>query len=43
MSKKPNLIYIFADDMGYGDVSCFNENAQFKTANLDQLAAEGNG
>jgi arylsulfatase A len=43
MSKKPNLIYIFADDMGYGDVSCFNGNSQFKTANLDQLAAEGNG
>ena len=41
MSKKPNLIYIFADDMGYGDLSCLNENAQFKTVNLDQLAAEG--
>ncbi|NKB70896.1 MAG: sulfatase-like hydrolase/transferase [Candidatus Latescibacteria bacterium] len=39
--KPPNLIYIFADDMGYGDVSCLNEKAQFKTANLDRLAAEG--
>ena len=39
--KRPNLIYIFADDMGYGDLSCLNENAQFKTENLDRLAAEG--
>lgn len=41
MSKQPNLIYIFADDMGYGDLSCLNENAVFKTTHLDQLAAEG--
>ena len=39
--KKPNLVYIFADDMGYGDVSCLNENAQFKTLNIDRLAAKG--
>src|SRR6056297_282614 len=41
MSIKPNIVYIFADDMGYGDVSCLNENAAFKTANLDRLAAQG--
>lgn len=41
VNKKPNLIYIFADDMGYGDLSCLNENAAFTTAHLDQLAAEG--
>ena len=41
MNKKPNLIYIFADDMGYGDVSCLNENAAFTTPNLDQLARQG--
>ena len=41
MNKKPNLIYILADDMGYGDLSCLNEHAQFKTVNLDQLASEG--
>lgn len=39
--NKPNLIYIFADDMGYGDVSCLNRDAQFKTACIDRLAAEG--
>jgi len=41
MSKRPNVIYIFADDMGYGDVSCLNENAAFKTPHLDRLAAGG--
>jgi len=39
--KRPNLVYVFADDMGYGDVSCLNEDARFKTANLDRLAEGG--
>lgn len=38
---KPNIIYILADDMGYGDVSCLNENSKIRTAHLDRLAAEG--
>lgn len=38
---KPNLIFILADDMGYGDVSCLNERAAFKTVHLDRLAAGG--
>jgi arylsulfatase A-like enzyme len=41
MNTKPNLVYIFADDMGYGDVSCLNERAQFKTVHLDRLAEGG--
>lgn len=41
MNKKPNLIYILADDMGYGDVSAFNEDAGFKTPNLDKMCEEG--
>lgn len=41
MSRKPNLVYIFADDMGYGDVSCLNKDAAFTTVNLDHLAAQG--
>ncbi len=40
-SAHPNIIYILADDMGYGDVSVFNENGKIITKNLDQLAAEG--
>lgn len=39
--KSPNLIYILADDMGYGDVSCLNPNAAFKTHNFDKLGKEG--
>lgn len=41
MSRKPNVIYVLADDLGYGDVSALNERAAFKTPQLDLLAAEG--
>jgi arylsulfatase A-like enzyme len=41
MTDKPNFIYIFADDMGYGDVSCLNENSKIQTPHIDRLAAEG--
>jgi uncharacterized sulfatase len=37
---KPNVVIILADDMGYGDLSCYNSN-QVTTANIDRLAAEG--
>lgn len=38
--KKPNIIFIMADDLGYGDLSCFGQQ-KFTTPYLDQLAAEG--
>lgn len=38
--EKPNIILIFVDDMGYGDLSCYG-NQQIKTPNIDRLAAEG--
>ncbi len=38
---KPNIIYILADDMGYGDLSCLNENSKIQTPNLDSLATGG--
>ncbi|MDC7233917.1 MAG: arylsulfatase [Spirochaetales bacterium] len=41
MSRKPNVVYILADDMGYGDVSYLNENAAFQTENFDKMAREG--
>ncbi len=39
--NQPNVILIFADDLGYGDVGCFDEACPFKTPNLDRMAAEG--
>ncbi len=38
---KPNIIYILADDMGYGDISANNENCPFETPSLDSLAKHG--
>ena len=37
----PNIIYILADDMGYGDVSLFNENSKIPTPHIDSLGKEG--
>lgn len=39
-SVKPNIIYILADDLGYGDLSCYGQK-NFETPNIDKLASEG--
>ena len=39
--EHPNIVIILADDLGYGDISSFNENAAFKTPNIDKLAESG--
>ena len=36
----PNIIFILADDLGYGDLSCYGQK-NFKTPNIDRLAASG--
>lgn len=38
--RRPNIVFIFIDDMGYGDLSCTG-NQDVQTTNLDKLAAEG--
>ena len=41
-AKKPNFIIIFADDLGYGDISGFGfKKSPFETPNLERMAAEG--
>lgn len=37
----PNIVYILADDMGYGDVHALNPEGKLATPNLDELAAQG--
>ena len=39
-TDKPNIILIFTDDQGYGDLSCFGSKT-IKTPNIDRLAKEG--
>lgn len=39
-ARRPNILFILADDLGWGDLSCYG-NSRFKTPALDQLAREG--
>jgi arylsulfatase A-like enzyme len=39
--RKPNIVIILADDLGYGDVGCYNSHSKVPTPNIDRLAAEG--
>lgn len=39
-ADKPNVIYILADDLGYGDLSCYGQT-KLETPNIDRLSSEG--
>ncbi len=38
--RKPNVVFVIADDLGYGDLGCFGQK-KIRTPNLDRMAAEG--
>src|SRR5690625_1877027 len=39
--SRPNIIYLLADDLGYGDLPSYREESPIKTPNLDRMASEG--
>ncbi|NNJ26737.1 hypothetical protein LzC2_28280 [Planctomycetes bacterium LzC2] len=39
--EQPNVLLILADDLGYGDVGCYNPESRVATPNLDRLASQG--
>ena len=39
--RLPNIVILYADDLGYGDVGCYNEHSKIPTPHLDQLARQG--
>ncbi|MEM9481334.1 MAG: arylsulfatase [Verrucomicrobiota bacterium] len=40
-AEHPNIVLILADDLGYGDLSCYNPESKVETRHLDKLAADG--
>ncbi|MBI5772507.1 MAG: arylsulfatase [Verrucomicrobia bacterium] len=40
-AAKPNIVFILADDLGYGDLGCYNKDSKIPTPHLDELAREG--
>ncbi len=38
---KPNVLFVYVDDLGYGDPGCYNPGSKIPTPNIDKLAAEG--
>lgn len=39
--SRPNILILYADDLGFGDLGCYNEKSKIPTPNLDRLASEG--
>jgi arylsulfatase A len=41
VAAKPNILILYADDLGFGDLHCYNPGSKIPTPNLDRLAEEG--
>ena len=40
--SKPNIVIIYADDLGYGDVQCYNpDRGRIPTPHIDRIASQG--
>lgn len=39
-AKQPNVLILYADDLGFGDLGCYNKESRIPTPNLDRLASE---
>lgn len=40
-AERPNIVMIYADDLGFGDLSCYNPDSKIQTPYIDRLAADG--
>ena len=40
-TRRPNIVVVLCDDLGYGDVSCYQEDSLIRTPVIDRLAREG--
>ena len=40
-AEMPNIVFILVDDLGYGDLTCVNENGKIKTPHIDSLSEDG--
>ena len=41
LGAQPNVLFLYADDLGFGDLGCYHSNSKIPTPNLDRLAGEG--
>lgn len=41
IGRRPNIIYILADDLGYGNLTCYNPKSPIPTPNIDRMAKQG--
>lgn len=40
-AEKPNIVVVLCDDLGYGDIACYNDESRIRTPHIDRLASDG--